>query len=1426
MTLSYTEAERTTTIFNAHHNYYLNVGIETIKQQAGQVEQVSADYQGRVIYELLQNAFDKAEGRILVTAKDHCLYIANDGTPFTYQVDFDYKTGTSKRADFQSLCSISTSTKSADTSIGNKGVGFKSAFSIARDNYVQVHTQGEIVQEAGDTWPANISFQIYDSFKDPEKLPETLTIDIRETIKEQIQAVQKENSGRGVPGFYFPIQEREQDDYVQSLFQNGFVTIIQIPFAVNKEEEVKKLFSEIKGIHFEFVQLRITKPITIHFQYEENENLNFTKKSGSYEGETAIVKCYLKDEVKQLAAKAGINVSNPQIAFYLKQPEQSKDNAGVLYNYLPTKFPSPFKNVDFHADFHTTVDRTAINFNGNIGEYNKALFRACLELYFSYLNGYNKSGTAPQLRLKFIKEVNSADTILAPFKWSYLQLHSPWSAFDHVRDILQIWNHNYATGSDFLSSLAKEFFQESRTKTEHDNFFGHTTAFITYFSRDDGQERKWTNYFYTEFARQLKKKNAAVIYAHDGLGISVSESIEFIYREQNEELQSFVPSFAGLSLINYKVENQELRQDLGIREFKDRNEILKHYRQVSPTGRHHGPENQITEEQQRDLLRSISTLMGKTGENILPTHRYNNFITRRNSEDNTTANLADFSLSTVFLKTISGKYKPAQLCREKDLDLSFLPEMPKGISQKTFLQYLGVSFHTSYRFVDLSIWESLKEGLDYIPALWKGSSGNQEDQLRHSMIVDGIRVVANDKAIPPALINDNEYSFLEKLRIAEFKDDAHSLLIKKYNDFPKEYLQQLVTICQNNLHRQEQIIRLYQKIFEPLAKRLQKYLVFGQKELAFVYHTDFYIVQNESEFKLAASIPDLDKPVLAYHKSKVDPEAYHFKGKVLKITEAAIVAHNQVDKTELYLQKLLPKLVYVLLEISQSTLSETDYFEEPEKIAELSKRLQQLRFYEADKLTRDIQIGNICKTVERSFDTNEEALFLSKGLPVHQQAEAIAKGVFNNTRIAKALELIVFHKEEEVLREEYQAQLKINQDIFRRYWISDYDTKFKAFSKEIFSYFNQEQLAEDSRWHVYNANHQSRFLEYVFRRDCLNELELVIHRTKAEFSDGIFADFNLDIDLDLYHERLAKLRLRLEQADPETSKEFQSRLQALFGKMGIAKDLERLEADIELAFPEQVAKPSSSGQLADATREVSVLSRIERIFQGMSHHPAKTLAGFQPSAAVSSSEIPVKTKKVIYKGNSLPATDAEVTGANGEEEVLGYLIRYFLQMEQPEDRKHAINEVFNLICTVLGKDEPALEKHRNLYQTCLDYIEDEVALAKALIPFFYLTLHYKFAFTDLVAWHEGQAVLVEVKTTQNPRNNNFRISGSEINIAKSRKNYLIVRVTPDEMIFMGNPIYGVLNKIEEIRGENFRIQPYGYTFEFDKQILIADTSFN
>lgn len=182
-------------IFQNHYNYYKNIGVETIMQQSGQLEQVSADYQGRVIFELLQNAFDKAKEKVLVTVEDNSLFIANDGIKFNFSSEFDYKNGDPKRGDFQSLCSISTSTKNAVENIGNKGVGFKSAFSIAREGYVNVFTQGEIIL-ADCKVEKNINFRLYNSFSDEKSLPTDFDDSILSNLKSKIAFVHKERLDR------------------------------------------------------------------------------------------------------------------------------------------------------------------------------------------------------------------------------------------------------------------------------------------------------------------------------------------------------------------------------------------------------------------------------------------------------------------------------------------------------------------------------------------------------------------------------------------------------------------------------------------------------------------------------------------------------------------------------------------------------------------------------------------------------------------------------------------------------------------------------------------------------------------------------------------------------------------------------------------------------------------------------------------------------------------------------------------------------------------------------------------------------------------------------------------------------------------------------------------------------------------------------
>lgn len=295
-------------IFKKHYDYYKNVGVETIKQQAGQVEQVSKDYEGRVIFELLQNAFDKAKKNILVEVQEDSLYIANDGTNFTYNANHDYIEGQSDtdkftRYDFQSLCSISTSSKNTSESIGNKGVGFKSVFSVAKDGYVNVYTKGEMI-ENGNGIPETISFGIFDSFKNVKDIPDAFPEDLQNRIEKQIQQVQQERKERGVPGYYYPLHITEEPQIILDYFKQGYVTVVEIPF--QNLDIIKALFEEIRNIHFNFVSLKYPEDFNIEFKLNGE---SFKKIINTETG--LFFSTIIKDEaIENIAKEADIHIGS------------------------------------------------------------------------------------------------------------------------------------------------------------------------------------------------------------------------------------------------------------------------------------------------------------------------------------------------------------------------------------------------------------------------------------------------------------------------------------------------------------------------------------------------------------------------------------------------------------------------------------------------------------------------------------------------------------------------------------------------------------------------------------------------------------------------------------------------------------------------------------------------------------------------------------------------------------------------------------------------------------------------------------------------------------------------------------------------------------------------------------------------------------
>ena len=86
---------------------------------AGLEQYIAESYDARSFVELLQNADDAGASRFVIERSGEFLLVANDGRRFT-------------QSDFESLCRSAASSKSRGTSIGYRGIGFKSVVGFAR----------------------------------------------------------------------------------------------------------------------------------------------------------------------------------------------------------------------------------------------------------------------------------------------------------------------------------------------------------------------------------------------------------------------------------------------------------------------------------------------------------------------------------------------------------------------------------------------------------------------------------------------------------------------------------------------------------------------------------------------------------------------------------------------------------------------------------------------------------------------------------------------------------------------------------------------------------------------------------------------------------------------------------------------------------------------------------------------------------------------------------------------------------------------------------------------------------------------------------------------------------------------------------------------------------------------------------------------
>lgn len=1362
-------------VFQNHYDFHSSIGVDFIKSDSGHINQVSSDYQGRILYELLQNAFDRATDKIIVKVIGKSLFVANDGKRFTYNASHDYKDGgvdgeTFVRCDFQSLCSISTSNKTANESIGNKGVGFKSVYALGR--YANIHTKG-IVNPKTHKQEGNISFRLFDVFDDIDNIPEEFEDSLKGKLIETIKSIQREFPQRGVPGYYFPLQLNTQGIDIFKNFDDNVVTIIEVPF--HSEDEVQKLLKEIEDIHFGFVGLKYENRFEIIF---ETESQTFIQTVNS-DDDTLFSAELNSDKIKELAINAGIDIEEPKVAIKFK-----KTPDGLFYNYLPTKKVSPFKYVDFHADFHTTVDRKDINFDGEkIGAYNRALLQACVELFFSVLNTGNNN-----LQISHLRNLTNTNN-LEWFQWQHLIMDGTnIQIFYVVRNILKIRNWHYEVAASLLSDIAKQFFSIERNTEEHQQFFRATKNFIECFARYHGDVWKWIDYFKVEFIRNVLKQKVQILPQLD-----LYNETEIIYKEKASENIS-IPQNLRIYLTHFKVEDKKFKEQLNIKDYNEPNEILKHFKQCSFLD--NCSDVAISEAEQQKILESCYQLyLAKNEREYLVTHRYAKLFGKP-LKDYSTLNQANFNISTLFLKLKNGKYKPAQLCVKSELDLSFL----SFCSEENFdnwLRFLGVSTTNDFRFVDKAIYESLKEGISYLPQLL--SKQNHSDKITGEL-VRNIRIVNRKNTLThPALVNDNNYSFLTNISSSKIKPELENLYVKNYSHFTKEYLDILRGRLDEHLKtRKSEIIRFYQNIFEVYAKR-ETCLVVHNNNLEWTDKEDFFVVSNKFDFDLCTKHFS-EKRILAYYLGRSD----YFESKKIKPTKGEISYSDKVLNSDLK-NKLTERIYFILLSLSHSKNSEADYLSEDATLTKLQSKFEHTQIYNCSTLSQELRYENIGSDVSpKAYAYTETELFLSSICTKSQAARGICDYLFGNISIKDQVELILFHKKLYELQDEYD---RIEFELIKRKWKPDYQEKFVEFQSKILAP-HQLLLQGNELWYKYNKEHINGFLIHLDKSGKLNELERDIVLSKNEF-DGYFDSFQLEIDYSHINSDIAVIKTFYDKRELDESQKV--RIGNLLDKakkrvLGLEPEIEKLKSD----YPEIFEVARNVSHQRSVNEDLKRVQAIEGIYNKVKLGNIKEVsqqkldAGNQTSEAIANNH-----KQIIFQGTSNPSDknkELEITGASGEVEVLICLINEFVHLPE-EAQREGVKAI---------RDEMRKQTNGNSFDQyadeCLKFIGDKEQLSKALIPLFYVAKKYKYAHFDLISFRNGKPTLVEVKTTNNINSRNFYISISEVNTARRYSDYELVRVTPKSIIFMGNPIKELDKSILEVKTNGFRLKPRNYEF--------------
>lgn len=391
-------------VFAAHHAHHRGLPLDVVSRDRGSEQELSKDYAGRVIFELFQNAVDRAEHEIWIEVEPvdggHILRVANDGRPFEMNPAFRPDAENQDRKDFHALCSLHTSAKHANRAIGNKGVGFRSVFTLGPRAAVWSRVRG------GGWW----GLELVRSSERPLATP------AHHDGAALIAALGPTGAHLGprtdrahieFPSFYFPspLYAPEGD----ALLTNGLAppagahTVVEVPTGSTPANEVLRYLNTFACAPLHFVHLRYPKKaeLRIHVRGLGLERERRIVPEGGWtvvafpgepDSREAAADAQTQDRLADLAGRADHPVNAPRvaIAFPPEVADPRVDEKSVLVGYLPTTSPAGF-GVQVQADFLLGTARTQVTVGDGDGShverFNRALLAVAGDLLVRTLSG-------------------------------------------------------------------------------------------------------------------------------------------------------------------------------------------------------------------------------------------------------------------------------------------------------------------------------------------------------------------------------------------------------------------------------------------------------------------------------------------------------------------------------------------------------------------------------------------------------------------------------------------------------------------------------------------------------------------------------------------------------------------------------------------------------------------------------------------------------------------------------------------------------------------------------------------------------------------------------------------------------------------------------------------------------------------------------